>query len=70
VDVVAEKRVGVHVDPGHQAGLAQVAAPGVPVLVVDEDRLTVVADLHQVMRQAGQGEAGQAGHRISLADPY
>jgi hypothetical protein len=70
VHVVGHQHVGVDVDAGHEARLAQMRAPRLPILVVDEDRLPVVPDLHQVVRQAGQRETGEAGHCPSLAGPH
>ena len=65
--MVVHQHVGVQPAVAGQQGFTQQLAIAGAVLVVQEARQAVVAALHDVLRDAGEVDAGVSGHGGSLA---
>lgn len=65
--MVGHQHVGVQPAVAGQQGFAQQLAVAGAVIVVQEAGQSAVAALHHVLRDAGEGDAGLAGHVGSLA---
>jgi hypothetical protein len=62
MDVIAHQHKRVNGDPAPAAGVAQQAQVMTPIFVVDEQRSTIDAALYDMKRDAGENQAGRAGH--------
>jgi hypothetical protein len=58
------RHIGVNRDLVCQRTLAQHGEKVLPILVIDNDGLAIVAALDDVMRLAGQHQPGESGHGI------
>ena len=67
VDVIVHQAPGEAFHPRFRAALAQEINVEQAVLVGEEDRLPAIAALGDVMRDAGDDDAGEAGHSGRLA---
>ena len=68
MDVIGHQAIGPAGDAEAPAGFGEPVLVEPVVVGLEEDPLAAIAALSDVMRQAGDNDAGDAGHRRSIAE--
>jgi hypothetical protein len=64
VDVIVHQAPGEAFHPRRRAALPQQIEIEAPIRVREEDRLTAIAALRDMVRGTGNDDAGKAGHGV------